>query len=201
MPVVPAADQTLIARAVGNAAREFLTKTELLSKRIDPIDVTAKVDKYTFKLGSALYEPVRIKDAWFLGAKLLNVSLNTLQNLYIDYKQYNETPRPTHFYQEDYKSITLFPPPSETITAAVTGDAVVTLVHNPAVLPDDLLPYREVITIGAIGKLLVGNNPAISNPQLGAVYLNDFVSRTAEVSQKALKSYSSELRVRPRRWL
>ena len=192
LPQLPECPNIVAEHEVRRAAQVFFEKTLAWSVTLDAESVGA--GEYEVELAANTgQEIVRVNQAWYDGRLLAAQSSDTLSDQFAENWQIH-IGEPSSFVQETPGVVRLYPIPSSDSATGLVARVAVKPGESSSGIPDELaIKYRDAITAGAKGRLMLYVGKPWSNPDFGTKHESEFL---AVISQANLAAATSSGRSR-----
>lgn len=188
MPFVHGCSDLVAAHAVRNAVIEFCEKTDWWVYEIDPIPGMVNVQDYDLDDLPDNTSVVRLLNAWFDGARLINLSMDELRGRYgLSWRQLDPG-FPRFVTQVMPDQVTLVPIPGPGLTGAITAFVSLRPTRASTTCDGSILErWAEVVGQGALSRLYATVAQPFSNPGAAAVARSKFNAGVAEARRERLR--------------
>ncbi len=191
--VVPAAQlcpNPIIRKDIVNACRDLCRRSMLWTQQLAAIDVVAGQAEYPLTVSGA--DLVGVDRAQFDGKQMDPVSETALDEDTREPEYWRTRPIdvPKRYYVDAQYNIRLVYTPNASKTDALVVWAIVMPPQDAVEVPDFLYnEFKETITTGAKGRLLLRPNMPWSDTQLGAGFMNTYEQMLLVAQQKKFTGF------------
>ncbi len=184
LPHVPGCPVLVAEHEIKRAAQIFFEKSRAWHALTALLPVTAGQATVTIALPDAGTELVRVEAGWYDGQPIGPATAQDLDETEPDWTSQTGTPRRVVLLTPGI--VRLFPIPTANATTGLQLRVSARPSESATGIPDDLaVQYREDITQGAKGRLLVYAKKPWTDVDLGAALLSSFDARAAAANVKA----------------
>lgn len=197
-PEVPGCPDPNIERAIVFTADEFLRYSHAWNVTSDPFVLEDGVSDYDIDImpGSL---PISVSKVWTQSLELAPVTMDQLALVLPNWQTATSTEPRYYNMVKGFGTMTVYPIPAEPLTTQLTVQAVYTIKNTSTTVPDQIVDhYLETISAGAKARLMLMPGVAWSNPQLAAMYRQQFAVGMSNARIETMKSRTpGSMRVRP----
>lgn len=179
LPDLPGCPTASVKKAVIDAAKEFLTESQVWNEIQDPLLILAGVNEYSLdgpSTGAKCIDIKAIYAPWMARGELFGVNMEQLASVFPFWDTATGS-QPTHYTRAfDFTNFRVFPFPANVPSGTqVRVHGVYTLTDAATVIPDDIVDrYGERIASGAKYRLMLNPGKTWSNPQLAKYHRDEF---------------------------
>lgn len=179
--------------------RDLCEQALVHSEEVTPINVVANTATYTLAPVTAETEPVIVKSAWYNDAVLDKAPMDILGDAMSQWQDVSST-SPYAYTQRRPDQITLFPVPSEALTAGLRVEINLRPSLAATGLTDWIATnYIYAIADGVKGKLMAQPGKPWTNPELSAYHTGLYEAAKTRATVDANRSFTrAVLSARPR---
>lgn len=199
LPHVPGCPSVTARQAVLDAAREFLSESQVWDEIQDPIPVADDVQEYDLEapVGALCID---VREIYLRTGTLIPVTVAQLSSVLPDWQTAQGSQPRFYTRSFDFSSIRIFPKPLEPAGQTMRVHGVYTLSEAATDIPDAIVArYREPIASGAKYRLMVLPGQTWTDLRLAEHHKNKFddAVMTARITAQHGKTAGSAA-VRPR---
>lgn len=188
---VPGCPDPVIDFELRRASQTFFERTRAWQITLPALAVIAAQENVTVTFADAGMELVRIEQAWYNGYSITPTTVDDLDAEHTDDWTLH-TGTPNKVFQITPGDVRLYPLPTDTPTVGLKMRVSVRPSEAATGLADDMaIKFRDDITNGTKGKLMMYPNMPWSNPQLAGMYLAMFDSATGKANLAAVRGFGA----------
>lgn len=198
LPHLPGCPALIVDHELRRASQVFFEGSRAWKKTLDALPVSAGSELLTLSTGSSELDTVRAEKAWYDGKPIDVLTTEELGNSFSD-NWHDHTGTPIALVQFEPGVVRLYPIPTEAAVTGLVVEASIKPSDSSTGLPDNLrIKFKEAISTGAKGRLMIYPNKSWSNLELGIAMGSTFDGSVSKARLDASLSFGrGAIRSRP----
>lgn len=191
LPWLPGCPIPTVEHVLRRTCQDFFGRTRAWKVYQDPFKVFANQQGFDIEIDDSNQEPVRIESAWLNGQRLNVFGASDMDASFTDDWQ-SHTGSTSTLVQITPGSVLLYPVPVADSTTGLKLRLSVRPSDTASGIPDEMfVKFRQAITDGVLGHLMLQPAVEFSNPVLGQDHRDSYKAARDAATLAALRSFGS----------